>query len=411
MRLLQRPVSQFSIHWLYAYAHVKNLLRFVVPVFFQRYCGIRYSHPSRVTDHHLYRFSSAMLSRFIILESVRGFAAFYVIAGHLILDRVYDKNSLAGFVLRFGQEAVIAFFILSGFVICISQHKEPDKSFALYFKKRARRIFPIYVFALLFSACAMYFTSEERTLPSIPQILGNLFMLQDFQSGKPGVWLSPLGGNVPLWSLSYEWWFYMMFFPVSKYIPENRRLDFVAAISLLGYCSYQVAPNQISLFLMYFILWWSGVELARNHLAGVKLTLISQWKLLTYLLLGTALLAMPVVASYVDRQVLSLGTHPILEVRHFSACFFLLTLGLVWKNLKWIGFIALFKPFSTIAPISYAAYVFHYPIVAVVLSASLFDNLFLNCTLAVFATVIVSYLAEVHFQRLVNRSFPLQRKP
>ena len=61
------------------------------------------------------------------LEAVRGVAALYVVIAHSITP--------TPFILSFGQEAVIVFFLLSGFVIEYSSAKTLDRGFKYYFQK------------------------------------------------------------------------------------------------------------------------------------------------------------------------------------------------------------------------------------------------------------------------------------
>jgi len=79
--------------------------------------------------------------KFIKLECLRGFAAIYVVLHHNIKFS-YDVLGLdLGELFRFGQEAVILFFLISGFVIYYSYSTDPSQSFWKYFKKRALRIY------------------------------------------------------------------------------------------------------------------------------------------------------------------------------------------------------------------------------------------------------------------------------
>jgi len=66
-----------------------------------------------------------------------------------------------GILLRFGQEAVILFFLLSGFVINYSYKNGRDKSFGSYFFKRATRIFiPLFV-VFLFSYLSVSYNQKQ----------------------------------------------------------------------------------------------------------------------------------------------------------------------------------------------------------------------------------------------------------
>lgn len=341
-----------------------------------------------------------MKSKIEKLEMLRGLAAMYVVAHHLVLH-AFPLNRVLNFLLRFGQEAVMAFFLLSGFVVYYSTHQHRDQSFRGYFRRRFTRIYPIFLIALVLSygmgVLAGYTLVDWRTL------CGNVFMLQDFSAGKPGVWFDTFCGNGPLWSLSYEWWFYMMFFPVYSQVPARFQLPCAAVISLAGLLTYAWHPNQISLFLLYFILWWTGLELGRTYGGGNTPTFYTQ-RYSVLVLAGFCVGVTIVTLGLMARPVpLLFGLHPILEIRHFCACFVMLCVGLLWSHFEWRGFSRIFGVFSLIAPISYAVYVFHYPIGAYVLNAHWIPGSFLRLLLAILLTLLVSYLAEVPLQRVITR--------
>jgi len=337
---------------------------------------------------------------------LRGFAAFYVFAGHVLLERVLQKQSGLGFLFRFGQEAVMLFFLISGFVVYYSTSKHGDTSFSSYFARRARRIYPIFLLALILSwACA---AQALGRLPdfSMKQWLGNLLMLQELQNlkgGQLGGGVAPLHGNFPLWSLSYEWWFYVLFYPVYRFIPAARRLHVVAGLSLIGFVTFSLHPNQVSSVLWYFILWWVGAELARSRLERVPLTFVSQRRSLAYLTLFCALAGGAVLAAVIARTPLAFGIHPVLEFRHFCACLIFLAAGLLWSRARWIGFDRLFAPFAFFAPISYAIYVFHFPLAVSSSYLAFLPFPALQIAGYVLVTLVAAYLAEVPFQNWINR--------
>jgi len=338
------------------------------------------------------------------LEMLRGFAALYVFATHVAPAHLLAKGSRMGFVFGFGQEAVMLFFLISGFVVYYSTTKHGDKSFRPYLARRIRRIYPIYLLALVLSFASVTLPGQPNAAkPPFTQVLGNICMLQDFSDVKPGVWVSTLGGNTALWSLSYEWWFYMLFFPLYRFVPTRAQIHVAAAVSLLGLVTFWLRANQVSLFLMYFILWWSGAELASAYLERVPLTLTSQRRSIIYLALLSALLACPVLLSLVRHHALRFGIHPVLELRHFCACLVLLLTGLLWARLRWLGFELLFGIFALAAPISYALYVFHIPL----LVTSSYLGGISNPAVALCGYIVVAfgvaYVAEIPFQRWVDR--------
>ena len=63
------------------------------------------------------------------LEALRGFAALYVVFFHILPQKIYLLGLDIGALFRFGPEAVIVFFVLSGFVIKYTYEKSKDKSF------------------------------------------------------------------------------------------------------------------------------------------------------------------------------------------------------------------------------------------------------------------------------------------
>ena len=77
------------------------------------------------------------------LEMMRGFAAVYVMAGHLAHHFSLGLGTRADEIIAapfgYGQEAVMLFFLISGFVIFYStEKKKPD--FKTYFSHRWKRI-------------------------------------------------------------------------------------------------------------------------------------------------------------------------------------------------------------------------------------------------------------------------------
>ncbi len=225
-------------------------------------------------------------------------------------------------------------------------------------------------------------------------------MLQDFAACKPGVWFDTFD-NPPLWSLSYEWWFYMMFFPVYSRIPVRWQLPLVAILSLGGLLTYAWHPNQISLFLLYFIIWWAGLEISRTYCRGTTPTFYTQRS--SALILAGFVTIIPVVVLYLmpRPEHLSFGLHPILEIRHFAAALVLLSIGLTWSHFRWRRFYAVFGAFSAFAPISYAVYVFHFPLVISTMSEGWLPNPAVHVAVFVSLTIGLAYLAERTMRRLI----------
>lgn len=202
----------------------------------------------------------------------------------------------------------------------------------------------------------------------------------------------------------------MMFFPIYSWVGEGSQLLVVAAISLIGLGSYVVLPNQISLFLLYFILWWSGVELARTYRRGEHPTFSTQRSSIAILGTFCILIGIGMFLLMPKPSQFSWGLHPILELRHFTACLLLLCLGLVWSHCRWKYFNRILGLFSAFAPISYAVYAFHVPICV---NPQYLTGLPTSAKIAltVFLTLSLAYLAELPMQKRIQSLFRPRELP
>src|SRR6187402_1469203 len=147
--------------------------------------------------------------KFKKLEAIRGFAALYVVANHIV-GWTFLKEVLPPLVrlpFRMGQEAVILFFLLSGFVIYLSESRSTNIDFPKYFLKRFVRIYPILIVAFLLSIIAAFINQHHFVRADARDLVGNIFMMQDLTT-KPGYFVLPFLDNSPLWTLSYECGFY-----------------------------------------------------------------------------------------------------------------------------------------------------------------------------------------------------------
>lgn len=223
------------------------------------------------------------------LDMVRGIAAVAVMAGHLRTlfyvgySQVVRKSVLAGagyFLTSLGHQAVLVFFVLSGFFISrsvLGSFHETRWSWTIYLVNRLTRLLSVLVPGLLL---CVFWDQWGMRLPSaqlfyyhdIPALgagaviahssptvfLGNLLFLQS-------IYFPPFGSDMPLWSLSYEFWYYMLF-PVlvllfSPRLPFIKRFGFLlvgtAVVGLVG-------TPIMSLFLVW--------------LAGAGIALIPAWR-------------------------------------------------------------------------------------------------------------------------------------
>lgn len=297
------------------------------------------------------------------LEAVRGAAAVYVVLHHTISYDVEWMGLNLGILLRFGQEAVITFFLLSGFVIAYSFNRSTNRSFGSYFANRFCRI---YIPLMMVFAVTWLFSSQKAGRlvdPDLFGLLGNISMLQDMTVHLPGAIFSPYLDNGPLWSLSYEWWFYMLFFPLVTYVngPQHHYIAFgLASVAAVVYLFMPVFPIRV---LMHLAIWWAGAYLAVLYLDNSHYNI--RKLLLPMCALGFITITMGLnVWWYVQEngQLPGFLPHPVNEFRHFVFALFVVPAGLIWIRLGAPLYRWLLRPFAVFAPISYGIYICHYPV-------------------------------------------------
>lgn len=309
--------------------------------------------------------AKAGYKRLYKLEALRGLAALYVVLHHALPH----EYSLMGFnvmnIFRFGQEGVILFFLLSGFVIHYSCCFSRSKSFKSYFKRRFLRIYVPYVLILLAAYMLTSIEAGQLVDPQWWNLLGNLFMLQDWGWARPGVLVEAYMGNLPLWSLSYEWWFYMLYWPLSRIFIGNSaqsvKVHVAVAVAATGAAIfYCFAPDFFSRLLIYFMIWWSGVVLAEafinkqfDSIKVVSLTVVP-------LLLVTLILGVSVYHYASQGNSVLFGRYPLLEPRHTGFAAVAIISALLWYRKGFLGFNTLIGLGLLVAPISYSLYISHW---------------------------------------------------
>ena len=284
------------------------------------------------------------------LEAVRGLAALYVAIGHAV-----GHTAKIAVFFRFGQEAVIVFFLISGFVIELSYTKGRDKTFGGYFIRRFIRIYGVFVPMLL--VCIVTLTPNFQE-PSFWRILaGNFAMLQDFSTGKPNVIVPTIFASA-LWSLHYEWWFYMLYYPVKTSLRQKCQSYLVTGTSVASALLYIWFPYVLPRLLMYFVIWWTGVDMARSYESRGRAMALD----IKVTFIGTIIVSGILIANcFAQGRSLQLGIHPYLELRHFLAAIAIVAVAFAWQRANWRGFTIL-RMGKLIAPISYSLYISHQPL-------------------------------------------------
>lgn len=172
------------------------------------------------------------------LNILRFFAALVVVLSHFAYPRFSDGAWLWLRDLNLGSDAVVVFFVLSGFVIALTA-KRKDASFGDYIFARATRILSVALPALVLGwtldrwgsslAPQEYYAPFYAPLPLGETLLRGLTFSNEW-SGMA----QRLGSNGPYWSLSYEVAYYLLF-GVSVFLKGPRRVLFLLiGLALFG---------------------------------------------------------------------------------------------------------------------------------------------------------------------------------
>lgn len=180
----------------------------------------------------------------------------------------------------FGHEAVVVFFVLSGFVIAIAAETR-EKTVTSYLTSRLTRIYSVAVPCLL--ATLLFDRIGQALLPQLYDglitdgsalvrlILGSLFLNESWTVS------AQMFSNTPYWSIAYEFWYYMIFAGLFYFQGRARILLTALACLIAGY--------KILLLFPIWALGWGVYRWTRTHSvpAALSLVLFLQPALVLYL--------------------------------------------------------------------------------------------------------------------------------
>lgn len=186
------------------------------------------------TDSSIHRQDGALYGK---LESLRGVAAVLVVLYHS--PWTWSEQRLAWF--EHGYLLVDFFFILSGVVMCHAYHGKIARGmrFRDYVALRLSRLYPLHVVVL---ACWLPYVllkqwlvaqsgapGEALAASDAASFLSNLLLIQAWELHDSLSW------NGPSWSISAEWFAYLVFFFTSATIDRRGRWWLPATLSVAGY--------------------------------------------------------------------------------------------------------------------------------------------------------------------------------
>ena len=315
------------------------------------------------------------------LDGLRGLAAVYVVIGHgraLFWEGYTDgflthPDSYSAFekwqmyffsLFKFGHEAVLFFFVLSGFVIHLKYASNYSRTglyqfqYGSYLVKRIKRIYPPFIFALLLTAMldalGVYYNlpiysgltiytninqNHGHLFHDFGTLVGNLFFLYK-------VYCPIFGSNGPAWSLKFEWWFYMLY-PALLLLAQRRIMVSTAVVSVLfvlAILPFEWPENLLQDVCTMLLSWWFGVLLAEVHCGRFKIPV----RKLSWLMLSVVVL--PVTSEWQESVYWT-----------NVAIFFTGMLAFLLSSAeKW--YTRLLSRLKPLGDFSYTLYIVHYPI-------------------------------------------------
>jgi peptidoglycan/LPS O-acetylase OafA/YrhL len=191
-------------------------------------------------------------SRFIVVARwVAAFAVLIAHAGSLFISQSDIMTAPHGpgayvwwFLTGFPHQAVIIFFVISGFLVggnVIEKSRSTEPFLAKYFADRTVRIYLVLIPVILLGWCldtvGRYFLAGFG-LYDAPMFAGSfdLRLLGPNLLNLQGIFFPTFGTNGPLWSLGCEFWYYiawaLLLLPLTQSAPLVRLIGFAFGAAL-----------------------------------------------------------------------------------------------------------------------------------------------------------------------------------
>ncbi|WP_428031360.1 acyltransferase family protein [Ancylobacter sp.] len=332
------------------------------------------------------------------LDSLRGLAAIVVLVGHgyqIFIAPIYPLFFPIFSLLA--QAAVMLFFVLSGFLITKSLTRNIFLNGRLdvgkYAVDRFDRLYPPLLFSmvlllaihliapyLLHSGTGQFvhsggFISRSGLQIEWPAFFGTLVFANGFAVGN-------LSANTPLWSLSYEVWYYLIACLLVWRPYSGVALGIVVAL---------VLGSLNKTFAVYGVVWFSGAIVALMHNHNVKCH-------------GTAvvlafLLALFAAATAVKFVRISINVTDIDVYRYHYIVLFNVFIGILAATYLYLISIGIFSfdlDIAETSKFSYTLYIVHFPILLLLYGLGqpfIYDNVVASVCAGAAAVLICLILA------------------
>lgn len=297
------------------------------------------SDPLEKPSGKLPRFTSSQAS--VYLDAVRGAAAVLVLLGHLRFLFFQDLSLLPAhravatvpyMLLGAGHQAVMVFFVLSGYLISGSIFRMLDTdqwSWKRYLTHRVVRLWvvliPVLLVCIPWDWVGLHLHNPGAILLYGGQVKNHIVNEAVGPRFRPAPWFGTLfflhgtfttafGSDGALWSLANEFWYYILFpcvwLTFARRTPAAQRVLYVALIALI--CAF-LQRDILKLFPVWLLGTWMAKLPAPDFNRHIRLLATIAW------------LPTIIVALALDRKGYSLLS---------DYAFGLVTMGFLWVLLS-----------------------------------------------------------------------------
>lgn len=283
------------------------------------------------------------------LDIVRVVASFAVFFQHL---STYNNDVFPWF-LNYGHIAVMAFFILSGYVIAYVADKK-EKTLEVYLKHRFARIYSVMIVAWLLTIFLDSFGSLINSNVYEGMVANDYAPIRIFSHllFLHQSWFIKIQffSNVPLWSLAYEFWYYILFGIVILYKGKFKLAITITVMLIMG-----------PVTLIYGLIWATGTILFRLHQSNNQHN--QALSSILFILSIPVLFSFPYWQHFVQYDLfsydkLNLGS----IIKDFVFAIFM-TINIYLFKYSAFSFTYLKSVIRFFSGISFSLYVFHFPLI------------------------------------------------
>ncbi|KEQ18364.1 acyltransferase family protein [Endozoicomonas numazuensis] len=302
----------------------------------------------------------------LYLDLLRFGAAFIVMLSHIAIERTSGGVWQWVRDLHIGSDSVIVFFVLSGYVIAyvVDQKKEDKTSYMI---NRLSRLYSVVIPALLLTmlvdwlgillAPDFYETFWYIPFSNLERFFASFFYINQIWT----INIRPFS-NGPFWSLSYEFWYYMMFFTIFYFQGAKRILLTALVLAIMGIKLWLMAP-----------IWLMGVWTYRKSKTIEQSKSMAWFMFLSPIAIYALIKYFGISATLLEWTRSTLGSDVVYKWLRFSDEFIISYVYMILVSMHFLGLVTVAKdnlawlerwqkPIRYWAGLTFSLYLFHYPL-------------------------------------------------